>query len=140
NLGFWDEQAPVLAKQARVVRLDLPGHGQSDKPEVAYTMDYFAGAVLEVMREAKVKKATLVGHSMGTPVICRVYKQAPERVAGLVAVDGFLHRPSITEEQAQQLVAPFHTADYRTHTTNFINSLFPNPGPEALHGTVLAEL
>src|SRR3954469_5010707 len=100
NLGFWDAQAPVLAKQARVVRLDLPGHGQSDKPEVAYTMDYFAGAVLAVMREAKVEKATLVGHSMGTPVICRVYKQAPEWVAALVAVDGVLRRPKMSSEQA----------------------------------------
>ena len=41
-----------------------------------------AGAVLAVMRDAGVDRATLVGHSMGGPVIYRVYEQAPEKVAG----------------------------------------------------------
>src|ERR1700693_1481497 len=42
NLGFWNEQVPALADKARVVLIDLPGHGQSDKPHTAYTMDFFA--------------------------------------------------------------------------------------------------
>ena len=75
NLGFWREQVPALADKARLVLIDLPGHGQSDKPHTAYTMDYFASAVLAVMRDAHVDKATLVGHSMGGAVICRVYGQ-----------------------------------------------------------------
>src|SRR5881397_2138691 len=92
NNGFWREQVPALADKARLIRIDLPGHGQSDKPHADYSMDFFAGAVLAVLRDAHVDKATLVGHSMGTPVICSVYKQAPERVALLVAVDGTLRR------------------------------------------------
>jgi sigma-B regulation protein RsbQ len=140
NLDFWREQIPALQDKARLVLIDLPGHGRSDKPHTIYTMDYFASAVVAVMRDAHVNKATLVGHSMGTPVICRVYQQAPERVAALVAVDGFLHRPALTAEQVHGLVDPFHNADYRNHTTNFITTLFPNPGTEALRGRVLAEL
>src|SRR5690348_12769122 len=50
NMGFWREQVPVLADKARLVLIDLPGHGQSDKPHTAYTMDFLAGAVLAVMR------------------------------------------------------------------------------------------
>jgi pimeloyl-ACP methyl ester carboxylesterase len=140
NLDFWREQVPALQDKARLILIDLPGHGRSDKPHTLYTMDYFANAVVAVMRDAHVSKATLVGHSMGTPVICRVYTQAPERVAAIVAVDGFLHRPVISAEQAQQLVGPFHSPDYRSHTTNFITSLFPNPGTEALRGRVLSEM
>jgi pimeloyl-ACP methyl ester carboxylesterase len=140
NLQFWREQVPALQDKARLVLIDLPGHGRSDKPHTIYTMDYFASAVVAVMRDAHVNKATLVGHSMGTPIICRVYKQAPERVAALVAVDGFLHRPALTADQARELVEPFHNADYRTHTTNFISTLFPNPGTEALRGHVLSEM
>ncbi len=70
NLGFWREQVPAFADKARLVLIDLPGHGQSDKPHTAYTMDFFASAVLAVMRDAHVDKATLVGHSMGGAVIC----------------------------------------------------------------------
>src|SRR5206468_409128 len=88
NSGFWREQVPALTDKARLVLIDLPGHGLSDKPHTQYSMDFFASAVLTVMRDAHVDKAALVGHSMGTPVICRVYKQAPEKVAALVAIEG----------------------------------------------------
>src|SRR5690348_4834725 len=38
NLGLWREQVPALADKARLVFIDLPGHGQSDKPHRSYTM------------------------------------------------------------------------------------------------------
>ena len=140
NSGFWREQVPALADKARLILIDLPGHGQSDKPRADYTMDFFASAVLAVMRDARVDKATLVGHSMGVPIICRVYAQAPWRAAALVAVDGILHRPSINPEQAQQFVGPYRTPEYREHATRFINSMFPNPGTEVLRDHVSSEM
>lgn len=140
NLGFWREQVPALADKARLVLIDLPGHGQSDKRPAAYTMDYFAGAVLAVMRDARVDKATLVGHSMGGPVIFCVYKQAPEKVAALVVVDGFLRRPRVVPEEAEKFVAHFRTPEYREHTRQFFGTMFPVPGTEALRDQVLSEL
>src|SRR5438094_4856492 len=116
NSGFWREQVPALADTARLVLIDLPGHGRSDKPHTNYTMDFFASAVLTVMRDAQVDKATLVGHSMGTPVICRVYKQAPAKVAALVAIDGILRRPKMPAEQAYKFVAAFCAPEYRENT------------------------
>ncbi|HMD53575.1 MAG TPA: alpha/beta fold hydrolase, partial [Phycisphaerae bacterium] len=52
NLGFWREQVPAFADKARLIFIDLPGHGQSDKPQTAYTVDFFANAVLAVLRDA----------------------------------------------------------------------------------------
>ncbi|PYL00760.1 MAG: hypothetical protein DME19_04105 [Verrucomicrobia bacterium] len=140
NAGLWRDQVPALADKARLVLIDLPGHGQSDKPHTDYTMDFFAGAALAVMRDAQVDKATLVGHSMGAPIICRVYKQAPEKVAALLAVDGFLRRPKMSPEQAEQFVAPFRSPEYREHTTRFIGAMFPVPGTETLRDRVVSEL
>jgi pimeloyl-ACP methyl ester carboxylesterase len=140
NNGLWREQVPALADKARLILIDLPGHGQSDKPRREYTMDFFARGVLAVIRDARVDKATFIGHSMGVPVICRVYAQAPEKVAALAAVDGILRRPSISPEQTEQFVGPFRRPDYREHTTRFIGSMFPNPGTEALRERVLAEM
>ena len=139
NLGFWREQVPALADKARLVLIDLPGHGQSDKLPAACTMDYFAGAVLAVMRDARVDKATLVGHSMGGPVIYCVHKQAPEKVAALVVVDGFLRRPR-APEQAEKFIAQFRAPEYREHTRRFFGAMFPVPGTEALRDRVLSEL
>lgn len=140
NLGLWREQVPALADKARLVLLDLPGHGQSDKPHTAYTMDFFAGAVLAVMRDAQVNKATLIGHSMGVPIICRVCKQAPERVAALLAIDGTLRRPKISPEQAEHFVAPFKGPDYREYARQFLSTMFPVPGTEAVRDRVISEL
>src|SRR6266404_5911527 len=67
DLSFWRGQAPVYQKH-RSLLIDLPGHGQSDKPEVSYTQERFARAVDAVMRDAGVDRAVLVGHSMGGPV------------------------------------------------------------------------
>lgn len=140
NAGFWNGQIPAFADKARVIAIDLPGHGQSDKPQVDYTMDYFAKAVVTVMRDAQVDKATLIGHSMGTPVICRVYAQAPERVAALVAVDGILRRPKLQPDQAERLTRPYREPTYREHSARFINSMFPHPGTEALRDRIRDEM
>jgi pimeloyl-ACP methyl ester carboxylesterase len=140
NLTFWREQVPALADKARLILIDLPGHGQSDKPHTAYSMDFFAGAVLAVMRDAHVDKATLIGHSMGSPVICRVYKQAPEKVAALVAVDGTLRRPKMTLEQSEQFIARFRAPDIREQVRQFMGTMFPIPGTEAIRDRVVSEL
>jgi pimeloyl-ACP methyl ester carboxylesterase len=140
NLGFWREQIAALAEQARLVLIDLPGHGQSDKPQTAYTMDFFAGAVLAVLNDAKVDRAVLMGHSMGKAVNCRVYKDAPEKVAALVSVDGLLRKPSGTPGLSEAMVARFRSPHYREFARGFVNSLFPVPGFEALRDEVTAEV
>ena len=140
NLGFWREQVPALADKARLVLIDLPGHGQSNGQQTAYSMDYFASAVLSVMQDARVDKATLVGHSMGGPVIYRVYEQAPEKVAALVVFDAFLRRPQLPPDQAEQFIAPFRSPQYREFTRQFFGAMFPAPGTEALREWVLSQM
>ena len=68
NADFWKLQMQDFPS-LRLIAIDLVGHGQSDKPRVDYTMDYFARSIDAVLTDAKVKHAVLVGHSMGTPVI-----------------------------------------------------------------------
>jgi pimeloyl-ACP methyl ester carboxylesterase len=140
NLGVWREQASALADQAKLIFVDLPGHGQSDKPQVAYTMDHFADAVLAVLKDAQVDKAVFIAHSMGAAVLCRIYQRAPEKIAALVSVDGLLRRPHGTPEQATALVGPFATPRYLDHAKNFIGSFFPIPGTEALRDRLMPEM
>ncbi len=140
HLGFWREQVPALASRARLIFIDLPGHGQSDKPQAAYTMDFFADAVLAALRDAKVRKATFVGHSMAVAVICSVYRRAPEMIAGLVSVDGLLRRPAGTAEQIEALLRPFGTSQYLDHARKIIHTFFPIPGTEALRDRVMSEM
>ena len=112
NLDHWRDQVPDLSKRNRVIALDLPGHGQSDKPQIGYTMDLFANAIDAVMRDAKVDRAVLVGHSMGTPVARQFYRKYPQKTLGIVIVDGGL-RLFGTKEMREQYLAMFRSPKYK---------------------------
>ncbi len=112
NLENWRDQIPDFAKRNRVIALDLPGHGASDKPEIAYTMDLFADAIDAVMRDAKVERAVIVGHSMGTPVARQFYRKYPQKTLAIVIVDGGL-RAFGTKEMRDGFVAMFRAPTYK---------------------------
>jgi pimeloyl-ACP methyl ester carboxylesterase len=112
NLDYWRDQIPDFEKRSRVIALDLPGHGQSDKPQVVYSMDFFARAVDAVMRDAGVKHAVLVGHSMGTPVARQFYRKYPEKTLAIVIVDGAL-RPFGDKKMMDGFIASFRGPNYK---------------------------
>src|ERR1700689_3569347 len=92
----WESQVPALAKDYRVLTLDLPGHGKSGAPKDGkLSMDLFARAVESVRSEARVERVVLVGHSMGTPVIVEYTRLYPRHVAAMVFVDGIVTTPNI---------------------------------------------
>ena len=88
----WSEQAPALAEEIRVITIDLPGHGQSDKPNsIEYDKDLYTHAIDRVIKDAGVKSAILVGHSNGTPFTREYYRKFPAKVRAIVVVEGPLH-------------------------------------------------
>lgn len=115
NLEAWRHQIPDLAKRARVITLDLPGHGKSDKPQLAYTMDHFAAAIDAVMRDAKVERAVLLGHSMGTAVARQFYRKYPNKTLAIVIVDGAL-RPFGDKAMRDQYLNTFRSPNYKEAT------------------------
>src|SRR5262249_49131909 len=130
NAGFWRGQIPRFEKEARVIAVDLPGHGQSDKPQIAYTMDLFARAVDAVLRDAGVDRAVLIGHSMGTPVIREFYRKYPQKTLALVIVDGPL-RPFGDKKLMDAFIAPLREPNYKEQAVRFIDRLM---GPEVAAG------
>jgi pimeloyl-ACP methyl ester carboxylesterase len=112
NLNFWKANLPAFVNQSRVIAIDLPGHGESDKPQVTYSMDLFARAIDAVLQDAKVESATLVGHSMGTPAIRQFYRKYPNKTRALVIVDGSL-RPFSNPEQMKQFIDPLRGPNYK---------------------------
>lgn len=129
NTEIWNRSYNMFP-QHRVIVIDLIGHGKSDKPKVTYSMDYFAKSVEAVLKKAKVKKAVLVGHSMGTPVARQVYRLYPNRVAGIVIVDGGL-RPFGTKAESEQFIAPMRK-DYKAVSVQFIDAMMQTIKDDAL--------
>ncbi len=77
---------PALAAKYHVYALDQRGHGDSERPANGYLIPDFAADVLAFMDAKNLRRATVVGHSMGSFVAQQVAAAAPERVERLVLV------------------------------------------------------
>ncbi|HEX8249654.1 MAG TPA: alpha/beta fold hydrolase [Pyrinomonadaceae bacterium] len=77
---------PLLDKKYRVYALDQRGHGDSDRPEKGYAMKNFAADVIAFMDAKNIKKAIVVGHSMGSFVAMQTVLDAPQRIEKLVLI------------------------------------------------------
>jgi pimeloyl-ACP methyl ester carboxylesterase len=127
---FWAGQKALGAK-LHVITLDLPGHGQSDKPQIPYTMDLYARAIDAVLRDAKVKAAVLVGHSNGTPVIRQFYRKFPGKTRALVIVDGKL-QPLGDKATMEKFIAQLKAPNYEENTGKFIDNMTSSIADTAL--------
>lgn len=137
GLGNWKLQVPAFSGRKRLILLDLPGHGQSDKPKVTYSMDLFAEAIEAVLRHAKVDNAVLIGISMGTPVIRQFYRRYPEKTAALVFVDGPLRPLAPTQEIGEEFIAPFRKPNYMEAARQFNAALMTGKIPAEMREEIL---
>ena len=62
---LWLPQMPAWATQFRVIRIDLPGHGESPLMDGAATLAGFADEVARVLDDLDIRRAALVGLSLG---------------------------------------------------------------------------
>jgi pimeloyl-ACP methyl ester carboxylesterase len=86
SMHWWQPVAHHLARDHRVVSVDLIGHGGSEKPTSGYEIENQAKQVWAALDAVGVKNAVLAGHSLGGMVVTAMTEQSPERVDGLVAV------------------------------------------------------
>ncbi|MBF5043581.1 alpha/beta hydrolase [Aggregicoccus sp. 17bor-14] len=85
-LKFWRYQLDAFAAQGyRVVALDLPGYGKSEKPaSFPYTMEAMADVVHELAESLGVQKPVLIGHSMGGQTALSYAIRYPDALEALV--------------------------------------------------------
>ena len=85
TMGYWRYQVQALVESGRrVLALDLPGFGASDKPDAPYTPRWYSEVVLEWLEVQGLGPIPLAGHSMGGQVALHLVLQAPERISRLV--------------------------------------------------------
>jgi pimeloyl-ACP methyl ester carboxylesterase len=103
SMNWWDDLAPLLERDHRVIRVDLLGHGGSDKPSAGYSVDDQAGAVAEALAKLGVVDATVVGHSLGGSVVTALAEQSPRLASRVVIIDQAAEDGSGHESLAQHL-------------------------------------
>lgn len=87
SLHWWDRLTPLLSERHRVIRIDLLGHGGSEKPQSGYSMEDQGALVAEALNELDVEGAVVVGHSLGATVATALADQSSELVDRVVDID-----------------------------------------------------
>lgn len=85
---IWDLLAPHLIDSFRVVAIDQRGHGLSDKPDSSYDFATITADLHAILKALKINRAVLAGHSWGGNVAVQYAVDHPERVSGLILIDG----------------------------------------------------
>lgn len=106
--AYWGGLLPLLEAAGHPCLLpDTRGHGSSGLPRAPgrgarnltiddVSMSRIARDLVATLDDAGIDRALVVGHSMGVQTGLEVYRQIPERVAGLVLVAGTFENPTKT--------------------------------------------
>jgi pimeloyl-ACP methyl ester carboxylesterase len=83
----WTRIAPELARDRRVLVLDLPGHGHSDRPDAKYELAWYGqivGRWLEELGLQPREQVDIVGHSLGGGIALMLLDVCRPRIRRLV--------------------------------------------------------
>lgn len=87
QIWVWEKQVAALSKRNRVYIPDLIGYGYSDRPKVEYTPALFIDSIKQFMDQLGLKRASLIGTSMGGGIAWAFALTYPERVEKVVLID-----------------------------------------------------
>jgi pimeloyl-ACP methyl ester carboxylesterase len=86
-IDWWDKIAPQLAKDHRVISVDLIGHGGTAAPASGYSIPRQAALVATILDNLGVDRVTVIGHSMGGEVATALAEQNPARIERMILID-----------------------------------------------------
>jgi pimeloyl-ACP methyl ester carboxylesterase len=127
--------APVmdaLAAHMRVLAVDLPGFGKSDRREGDYTPDALADVLADVLTQKGVQRAHVVGHSWGSSVVLAFARRHPDRLDRLVVISGWIYDEQLLPIMRWARVPGLGEALYGTFYRNaigerlYLNFVDPN--------------
>ena len=122
--SYWKGQIEYFANDYKVVSVDLGGHGESGLGRKDWTIYSFGNDVAAVIKELKLDRVVLVGHSMGGDVIADAALVLPGRIDGLVLVDVYKKLgEGRSTEQIEAFVNELST-DFPTKTQTLVRSMF----------------
>ena len=84
DMAMWSPQIPAFSKRHRVLRYDSRGHGGSDSPPGAYSLDRLGRDVIELLDALAIETVDFCGLSLGGMIGQWLGIRAPERVRRLV--------------------------------------------------------
>ena len=90
----WFPVVPFLSKKYRVIAVDLIGYGQSDKPQVDYTPEFFRDSILGLLETLSLEKVFMIGTSLGGEIVaeCAATQNSAIKKIVMVAPAGIMKK------------------------------------------------
>ncbi|WP_269224198.1 alpha/beta hydrolase [Flavobacterium sp. IMCC34518] len=132
NKTMWDAFVPELSKRNRIITIDLLGHGKTQSLGYIQTMEENADVVHEVLSKLRIRKAILVGHSMGGYVALAFAELYPEKMKGLVLLNSTSKEDSPERKKNRDRAIKAVKKDYETFIRLSIANLFSEDNREIL--------
>lgn len=131
NARMWSGVAEALHDAGHAVAaVDLRGHGESDHPDVGYSVAEVADDVAEVVDAVGSARPVVAGQSWGGNVVLEMAVRHPDRVAGVAAVDGgdieLVRRFPDWQECAEALAPPRLEGISRAHLAGMLRDAHPD--------------
>ncbi len=120
NLTMWYNQLPELAKGNKVLVYDVRGHGQTESPELGFSMGLFVEDLYELLKALNIDKACVMGYSMGGRIAAGFALDHPEMTTGVILANSGIPGPAHQwsqqevaemEERRNQMLSLLETAD-----------------------------
>lgn len=123
---FWQRNIPELARNHRVVGIDIRGRGESGKTEQGHNISQFARDLREIFQGMGLERVVLVGWSIGSSILWSYIEQfGEEPLGGFVNVDERPYR-FVSEEHLRRRLEEVRL-DWPGHLRRTIVDYF---GPE----------
>ena len=87
SVATWRDNIGPLSRAFRVFAVDLPGHGDSDKPDIDYSVGALVRFTVELIDTLGLERPAIVGSSVGGALALMTALSHPGRVSRLVLVD-----------------------------------------------------
>jgi pimeloyl-ACP methyl ester carboxylesterase len=136
NQMMWSAFVPEFSKKNRVITIDLLGHGNTESLGYVHSMEDQADIVHHVLHELKIRKAVLVGHSMGGYVALAFAELYPDFMKGLLLLNSTSSADSDERKTNRDRAIAAVKQNYSAFVSMSIANLFSIENRERLLDTI----
>jgi pimeloyl-ACP methyl ester carboxylesterase len=115
---LWRNVMPAIARANRVIAIDLPGFGASDKPvDAPYDLPYFQAAVDGLLDALELDRVGVAGHDLGGPVAVHHAIHRPERTTSLALLNTLVYPEIYDTAEMENFMAACTKPELRDQLT-----------------------
>ena len=127
----WRAQLDHFQRTHEVVACDLRAHGRTPGRPHECSIEHYGGDVAALVNNLDLARAVLVGHSMGCRVVLEAARLIPDKIAGLVLVDGSRNATSDPEGAEAAARAAIDQLGYAAFAERLFRQMFFAPSAQA---------